>query len=251
MSGASIRLFGTVGSTNDLAMKAASEGAEHGDCWVAEHQTSGRGRREIGGERRDWFSPPGVSLYMSVLLRPTLAPAEAAGLTLAAGVGVCEALSDVSDLWLKWPNDIFIGPRKVGGVLTEASTQGQNLEAVVIGLGLNVNIRQSDVPLELQEIMTSLAIKSGGDWDRLQLVHRLHKSLMTWTDLYSSGGFQAIEEGVSRWDKSAGRKVEVIRSQEHRTGYAVGIEEGTLKVRFEDGSEERVFAGEVKLIPDS
>ena len=250
MSG-NIQLFGTVGSTNDLAMKGAADGAKHGDCWVAEHQTSGRGRREIGGERRDWFSPPGVSLYMSILLRPTLAPADAAGLTLAAGVGVCEALADVPDLWLKWPNDIFIGSRKVGGVLTEASTQGQNLEAVVIGLGLNVNIPQSDVPLELQEIMTSLAIKTGGDWDRLRLVHRLYDSLMTWTDLYGSGGFQAIDEGVKRWDKSAGRKVEVIRNQEHRTGFAVGIEEGALKVRYEDGTEEPVFAGEVKLLPGS
>jgi len=245
-----IKLYGTVGSTNDLAMQGAASGGQHGDCWVAEHQTSGRGRREIGGERRDWFSPPGVSLYMSILLRPTLAPAEAAGLTLAAGVGVCEALADVPDLWLKWPNDIFIGPRKVGGVLTEASTQGQNLEAVVIGLGLNVNVPQDDVPTDLREIMTSLAIESGRDWDRLRLVHRLYESLMKWTDLYISGGIQGIDEGVKRWDKSAGRKVEVIRNQEHRTGFAVGIEEGALKVRFEDGSEERVFAGEVKLIPN-
>src|SRR5690554_3885166 len=113
-----IHLLDTVGSTNDLAMKAAPS-AKHGDTWVAEHQTAGRGRREIGGDRRQWFSPPGVSLYMSVLLKPAIEPAEAAGITLAAGIGVCEALGSVPGLWLKWPNDIFIGTKKVGGLLTE------------------------------------------------------------------------------------------------------------------------------------
>jgi BirA family biotin operon repressor/biotin-[acetyl-CoA-carboxylase] ligase len=244
-----IQILETVGSTNDLAMTAASKGAEHGSCWVAEQQTTGRGRREVGGERREWFSPSGVSIYMSWLLRPNLTPAEASGLTLAAGIGVCEALEGVEGMWLKWPNDIFIGSRKVGGVLTEASTQGQHLDAVVVGLGLNVNLVETEVPEELTTVLTSLRMESSHVWDRLTLVHKLYASVLDWTDRYAQGGYAAIQSGVEKWDKSAGRRVEVIRHTDARTAVAKGIENGALKVRFEDGTEEFVVAGEVKLIP--
>ncbi len=243
-----IQLLDTVGSTNDLAMKAAPS-AKHGDTWVAEHQTAGRGRREIGGDRRQWFSPPGVSLYMSVLLKPAIEPAEAAGITLAAGVGVCEALSGVPGLWLKWPNDIFIGTRKVGGLLTEASTQAGSIESIVVGLGLNVNVQAQHIPKDLEAIMTSLAIETGQPLDRLGLVHRIHASLIKWSERYIAAGFDGIEDGIKKWDKSAGRRVQVIDPSKSREGVAKGIKDGSLLVRFDDGDEALVFAGEVKLIP--
>ncbi len=83
----------------------------------------------------------------------------------------------------------------------------------------------------------------------MTLVHKLYASVLEWTDRYTQGGFEAIQSGVSKWDKSEGRRVEVIRHTDTRTAVAKGIENGALKVRFEDGSEEFVIAGEVKLIP--
>ena len=253
---AQIHLLQSVTSTNDLALEAAPT-AEHGECWVAEIQTEGRGRREVGGDRRTWFSPRGVNLYASILLKPQgLEPARAAGLTLAAGIGICEALahdtaletSGDHGLWLKWPNDIYAGNRKVGGVLTEASTAGNTLEAVVVGIGLNINVPAEDVPDDLSTIMTSVLMETGHVHDRLKLLHHVRNGVVTWCDAYVHKGFPAMQTALERWDGSDGRKVEVVDHERSQTGIARGIDEnGHLKVEV-DGQIVTLGTGEVRLL---
>ena len=238
-----------VESTNDLALAAAKTGT-HGDCWIAESQTKGRGRREIGGPRRNWYSPPGRNIYMSVLLKPTIEPARAAGLTLAAGVAVCETLKSVigAKVWLKWPNDIFVGTHKLGGILTEALSSGTRLDGVVVGLGLNVNVLENEIPEDLQDIMTSLAVQNGELVDRLSLVHPLRAAILFWADQYVSQGWPGLEQAIGRWDDSAGKRVEVLDGT-GRAGVALGIDpQGQLRVELSDGQTVALSTGEVKLI---
>lgn len=235
-------------STNDLALEHR-HGAEHGACWVADRQTKGRGRREVGGERRQWFSPAGSNIYMSVLLRPEMEPESATPITLAAGLGVADALVDETglDIWLKWPNDLFVGERKLGGVLTEAAIDDGELDAIICGLGLNINIAADEVPDELTDIMTSVAIESGRQADRLSLVFEVRRRLVERCDAFADGGIEAILDDLRSYDRTTGRRVEISRDGEWVDGISKGIgDRGQLTVEV-DGQVTDVQAGEVRF----
>jgi len=243
-----IRAFNEVGSTNDLALAAARD-EPHGSCWTAESQTSGRGRREIGGERRVWFSPAARNIYLSVLLRPTIEATRASGLTLAAGIVVCEALKATTGLnvWLKWPNDIFVGRRKLGGILTEAVTSGSRVDAIVVGVGLNINIVENEVPEDLRGAITSAQIETGRPFDRMAIVHPLRDSIVHWCDTYVAEGWPGLHSAIQRWDQSEGLPVEVCDGT-GRQGISQGIDDvGQLEVLLNDGESLHLNTGEVKV----
>lgn len=245
-----ISLYQTTESTNDLALEAARDGAEHGRCWVADRQTAGRGRREIGGERRTWFSPAGANIYMSVLLRPEMGPADATSLTLAAGVGIAGAVVEKTgaDVWLKWPNDLYVGDRKLGGILTEAHTEHGELSGVVVGFGLNVNLGADAIPDHLSSTMTSLQIESGRPWDRMALVFAVRNRLIQRCETFAASGMPAILDDLRTYDRAAGRCVEIQRHGDWVEGVAQGIgEDGQLIVDV-DGQEVDVTAGEVRFV---
>jgi len=158
------------GSTNDDALAAARLGAASGSVFLAEHQSVGRGRRG-----RRWIAESGQSLLLSVLLRPAPSPAgsgppQTGPLTLAIGLGVRAALAPYSAeaLSVKWPNDVLAGRRKLAGILCESQLSGGRVDAVVIGIGINVG-RQS-FPPELAGDATSLADLSGRAHSREQLL---------------------------------------------------------------------------------
>lgn len=243
-----IHLLESTASTNQLALDKT--GAAHGETWIADEQTAGRGRREIGGDRRTWFSPKGQNIYMSVLLRPHASAAEVSGVTLAVGAHVCTALyeqSGLEELWLKWPNDIWHGARKVAGILTEARTGVAGVEAVVVGIGINVNIGSSDVPEDLEEIMTSLRIESGGPVDRLNLAFAVRHAILSGAAEYFGGGWDAVRDDVVRWDRSDGRPIEVEVDGAWQRGTARGIEhDGGLAVEI-GGETIVVTSGEVRF----
>ena len=128
--------FETLDSTNDLAKELAARGAPEGTVVVAETQTGGRGR--LG---REWNSPPGVGLYVSLVLRPMLPPMELPQITLTTAVAVVRAVRRVAGVapGIKWPNDLLFNGKKLGGILTEMETESDRIRHVVVGLGLNVN----------------------------------------------------------------------------------------------------------------
>src|SRR5262249_55503202 len=130
-----VERLGTVGSTNDEAMARARGGAPHGTAVVAEAQSRGRGR-----QGRGWQSLPGEDIYLSVVLRLDLPPHAPPPVTLAAGAATCDTVNQfAAGASIKWPNDVLLSGLKVAGILTEASTRGDRVEAVILGVGLNVN----------------------------------------------------------------------------------------------------------------
>lgn len=238
------------GSTNDVAAHLAELGADEGTTVVAEAQTSGRGRHG-----REWFSPAGAGLYVSVILRPAsdhpLAKKSnpAALLTLASGVAIAEGIRNGAGLpvEIKWPNDLVIGRRKLAGILAEAAAQAGALQFIVLGFG--VNLRVAAYPKELAVRATSIEAETGRTPDRALILAEILASvaeryadlraarfdaiLSAWRRLAPSSSFASIE-----WDSSEG----VVR------GRAEGIDaEGALLVRVGDRAE-RLIAGEVRWI---
>ena len=164
--GKTIYAFHEIESTNDTAAKYASEGVAEGTVVIADAQTKGRGRQ--GGK---WFSPPGVGLWCSIILRPACTPAQAPLLTQVAAGAVQEAVQKLCGIRLeiKYPNDLMWLRRKVCGILTESSGKGHVLDWVVVGIGLNVNVNNEDFPLELQALSTSLNMAVGAPVSRPKL----------------------------------------------------------------------------------
>lgn len=238
-----------IGSTNDLARAPDASGAAHGACWAADAQLGGRGRRELGGERRSWFSPPGVNIYMSILLRPQIEAQLASGLTLASAVAICRLLRQKTgaDIWVKWPNDLYIGSKKICGILSEASWGQSGIDSVVVGVGLNVNLERPALPADLRDIATSLKIETGQTFDRLELLAALRRALVETCDAFAARGFPAILQELRAYDRTNGRQIRVARSGEWVNATARGIDDtGGLRVEI-DGKIQVVQAGEVRF----
>ena len=217
------------GSTNDEAAALARAGASHGTIVIAERQTAGRGR-----DGRTWQSPPG-GLYVSVVLRPALAPADVPPLTLAVGVGVCDAARDVgTHAELKWPNDLYVGDKKLAGILVETQSHGGRLETVIVGIGVNLA-----TPPQLD---TATAI---GNVDRESFIARLLARLEHWIDRYVAGGLAVI---VPAWRDRMMHGL-VLRAGD-LVGTCAGIDDdGALLVRDDDSRVHRIRSGDVAVLP--
>ena len=239
--GGRVRHYRQVRSTNDVAAELADQGAAHGTVVVADAQTAGRGRH---GNR--WFSPAGTGLYVSVLLRTVSAPV----LTLAAGVAVAETLrADVGlEATLEWPNDVVVAaggrPRKVAGILAEATTVRGRVERVILGIG--VNLREAVWPADMADQAGSVEGLTGRRVDPAHLLVELLAALATRCAEIESGGVAGL---LARWEalapSSRGAMVEwSVGSVRHR-GVTEGVDEhGALLVRV--GTRlERLAGGEV------
>jgi BirA family biotin operon repressor/biotin-[acetyl-CoA-carboxylase] ligase len=232
-------------STNDRARELADEGASHGETVVAESQTAGRGRRG-----RAWASPPGLNLYLSVVLRPSLPPQRVAELTLVASVAACEACRKAGvDAGIKWPHDLLVEGRKVAGILTELSAEPDMVHWVVIGIGVNLNARREDLPTELRDVATSLSIERGQPVPRALFAAALLSELEQWMDLHAAEGFAPVREAWKKRSVTLGREVRVEVDGQAMTGVAEDIDAtGALLVRGRSGVV-RVLSGDVHLGP--
>jgi BirA family transcriptional regulator, biotin operon repressor / biotin---[acetyl-CoA-carboxylase] ligase len=154
--------FETTASTSDTAKSLGTRGAAEGALVVAETQTAGRGR--LG---RHWVSPPGTGIYASLLLRPPLPPNELPQITLSTAVAMVRALTRAVGITpgIKWPNDLILKGKKLGGILTEMETESDQIRYLVVGLGLNVNT--PDFPPELADTATSLFLEEGRSFSRV------------------------------------------------------------------------------------
>ncbi len=211
------------GSTSDEAARLARDGAPHGAIVTADEQTAGRGR--VG---RTWVSPPGANLYLSIVLRPTIAPALAPGITLAAGIAVCDAVG-VPGARLKWPNDVLVGDRKLAGVLTEMATRAAKIDWVILGIGINI---------DRAPIANATSVREHGGSFTLE---RLLETLEDRLDQFFAGGIAAIaEDWTARADLT--RRVTVAAG----TGTPRGLDrDGAFVVALDAGGEARVVAGDV------
>jgi BirA family biotin operon repressor/biotin-[acetyl-CoA-carboxylase] ligase len=235
--------FGSVTSTNDLAIRMAEEGAPEGTVIVAEAQTSGRGRRG-----RTWSSPAG-GLYLSIILRPDLPPDRLWQIAFVASLAAAEAVTRVSGLpaRIKWPNDVLLSGRKVAGILVEARKSPRRRETqrtVVVGIGVNVNIE--DFPTELAERATSIALQLGRRLDMKAVEDAFLETFGARYKEHLREGFPPLLRAWKELDCTVGSEVSVHTGEGVVTGRAVEVDShGDLVIERSDGDKERVSAGEV------
>ncbi|MCM0083201.1 biotin--[acetyl-CoA-carboxylase] ligase [Geomonas sp. Red32] len=235
-------------STNTVAFKMAEEGASEGTVVIAEGQTAGKGR--LG---RVWLSPPGVNLYCSVILRPPITPVAACQLTFLSAVAVARTIEKCTELTpqIKWPNDVLIAGKKVAGLLNEMNAETEKVNFVVLGIGVNVNVRVSQLGGTLRHPATSLLEEGGVEVDRLKFA----KTLLAELD-YLYGRFLAEGDAPIRaeWLERApvrGHKVSVSTGDRFFTGIARGIDSyGGLLVELPGGRVETVMSGDVALVDE-
>lgn len=231
-------------STNTRAVALAERGAAHGTVVCADAQTGGRGR--MG---RAWSSPPGLNLYVSLLLRPPVEPQAAPRLTLVAAVALAEAVERAAGLCagLKWPNDLLIDGKKAAGILAEMASDPDRVRHVVVGVGLNVNAAPRDFPAELRAAATSLAIAAGRPFRRVDVLAAFLDAFARCYETFLSGGLAALLPAWRRRDVLAGREVVLRVRDDERRGTALRVDaEGFLLFRRGGSARaERIASGEI------
>ncbi|HKD50416.1 MAG TPA: biotin--[acetyl-CoA-carboxylase] ligase [Candidatus Acidoferrum sp.] len=229
-------------STNRLALELGHAGEPEGAIVLAEEQSAGRGRAG-----RAWHSERGVGIYVTLLLRPKLAPVQAPILTMMAGLSAHTAVETVTGLAvdLKWPNDLMIRGKKAGGILTEMHAEPGMVRFVVVGIGLNVN--QDRFPGELAGLATSLRQETGKTQSRMELLLRLLREFETDYNRFLREGVAGVIQRFEVVSSYAhGKKVRVSNGTESYVGTTAGLgPEGLLQVEREDGRVVTVIAGDV------
>lgn len=237
-----VEFYESVDSTNRRAMELVDAGALDGTLVLAEHQTQGRGRLS-----RTWHAPPHSSLLLSLILRPPLAPHQAQWGTMLCSVAAVQAITDETGLVaaIKWPNDILIGGKKAGGILTELRAHGKTLTAIVVGMGLNVNLDIADLP-PVMTPPTSIAVELGHPIARLPL-------LVTFLER-ADALYVKLQEGWSPADEwrqhlaTLGQEVRITTREQIIEGTAIDVDdEGALLIATDGGYTERVLVGDVTL----
>lgn len=242
-----VHLFASLGSTNDVARRLAAAGSPAGTLVLADEQVAGRGRAG-----RTWASPPGFGLWFSLVAPP--AGERAAALPLLVGLSVASALDaflPASGVAIKWPNDLYVGERKLGGILCESTWEGARAGPVVVGVGLNLRQNADTFPAELRGRATSVKIESGAEVSRLVVAARLIPAVR----ITLSGALRLDPDrldALERRDVLRGHPVEVSDPMTGRriaVGQAQGINsQGSLLVREASGAQRRVHSGTVRRL---
>jgi BirA family biotin operon repressor/biotin-[acetyl-CoA-carboxylase] ligase len=240
--GKRIHHFFKVDSTNRVALDLGHAGEPEGAVVLAEEQTAGRGRAGHA-----WHSERATGIYATVLLRPRLAPVQAPLLTMMAGLSAHAAIEAQTGLKvdLKWPNDLLIRGKKVGGILTEMHAEQAQIRFVIVGIGLNVN--QEKFPSELTAIATSLRVEAGKPQSRLELLVRLLREFENDYNRFLSEGAESVTKRFAAISSYAhGKRVRVSNGKESFAGLTAGLgPEGLLLVKRDGGQIVTVIAGEV------
>ena len=192
--GRRIEYYEELESTNTEALRLALEDAPEGTVVIADGQSEGRGRLD-----RIWESPPSMNLYLSVVLRPDIPAASASLIPLAVGVAVADLISRYCPgrVRLKWPNDVLLDGRKICGILTEMRTRADRVHFIIVGIGVNINMRKLDFSREIRETATSLRIGTECEIERLDVAIRLFEFLERWYRIFLSGGQDHIREKLA------------------------------------------------------
>jgi BirA family transcriptional regulator, biotin operon repressor / biotin---[acetyl-CoA-carboxylase] ligase len=245
-----IHYFSSIDSTNNFAKKLAHAGTPEGTLVLAETQTQGKGR--LG---RSWFSPPGFSIYFSLVLRPEVLPEYAQRFTLMAGLAVAEAIKKVcgAAIRLKWPNDLVVASKgtylKVGGILTEMGAESDRVNYLVTGIGLNVNIDKNSFPADLRSRGTSLKAQDPHHKPivRVKLFQQILVEMEQYYKRFLKGGWNDILQEYRSFDILTGKTVRVKQGEDSISGKVIEIDaEGRLVIKSQN-KVFRVIAGEVTI----
>ena len=239
-------LLESVDSTNEYAKDMIKNGCDHGTLIVAKQQLQGRGRRG-----RSWVSDPGDGIFMSLIVKPELPLAKTALITLIAALAVTEAIKEVTSITpgIKWPNDILINEKKVCGILTELEVSHNRPSFVIVGIGINVNMKT--LPSQLEDIATSLYRQTGIRYENHTIIDSCMKHFESFYEKYQAeGDFHVLKELYQSYSLNLGKPVTVISGAESFQGMALSIgDDGQLLVEKEDGQRIQVVSGEVSIRP--
>lgn len=229
-------------STNLWIKRLAKEGASEGTLALAEFQSAGRGR--LG---RSWEVPEGTSVMMSILLRPKFEPQYAPTLTLVMGMAVAKAVKSLGfDVSIKWPNDVVVSHKKICGILTEMGVRDGKIDYAVIGVGINVNIKE--FPEEMADKATSLYLESGKEFDRSQIPGLVMEAFEEYYEKFAATcDLSGLKEEYESILANYNQPVRVLAKEPYE-GVARGITDGgELLVEKTDGTIVAVSAGEVSV----
>ena len=239
--------FDTTESTNTVAMELGQAGEPSGSLVIAETQTKGRGR--LG---KSWLSPPNTGLYFSTILRPRLEPNDLPKITLTAGLAVCQAIERVTELkpQIKWPNDLLLNDKKIGGILAEAGeiTNTDNT-LVILGIGLNVTTPISAFPDDLKVKTTSLLAATGTTFNRGDILNAILKNIDTQLLALEKGGFKEILREWCLRDATKDRHLTWVATDgKVVSGVSLGPDDnGLLQIKDQDGNIHEILSGDVNL----
>ena len=243
--GRKIYYFPELESTNIMAKEKASHKEEEinkGTVIISERQSAGKGR--LG---RNWFSPAG-GIWLSIILYPQLSPSYIPRITLMTAVAVVKAIERCTKIktQVKWPNDILINGKKVCGILTEMSAELDLINWVVVGIGVNVNIKQQEFPEDIREMTTSLKEALRKEISRVRLVQMFLKEFERYYELLKRREISSILKEWKSYSHTLGKKIRVDMGERIITGEAVDInEEGALILKKEDGELVEIISGTI------
>lgn len=233
-------------STIGILARLAAQGAPEGTVVVAERQEAGRGRMARG-----WFSPPDAGLYFSLLLRPVVEVARVTSLPLVIGLAVAEVLAPYlpdGEPRVKWPNDIWIGGRKVCGILCEMQAEMDGIHHVIASAGINVNLEAQALPAELQAVATSLKMATGRTVSRADLLADLLEQIERDYARWQQDGLEPFLPRLRARDALLGRPITVERVAGTVAGVADGVNpDGSLRLRLADGQHTAVYSGDAHI----
>ena len=242
-AGKTVHFAREIDSTNLWIKRLAKEGAPEGTLALAEFQSAGRGR--LG---RSWEVPEGTSVMMSILLRPKFEPQYAPMLTLVMGMAVAKAVKKLGfDASIKWPNDVVVSHKKICGILTEMGVRDGKIDYAVIGVGINVNLKE--FPEEMQDKATSLLLEGGHEYDRNQIIALVMKYFeINYEKFIQTCDFTHLLDDYHRILANLDQPVRVIDGDRSFEGICRGIDEkGELLVEKQDKEVVKVSAGEVSV----
>ena len=230
-------------STNEWCKRMSKEHAEHGTLAVAEFQSAGKGR--LG---RKWTAPEGSSVMMSILLKPEFEPQYASMLTLVMGLSVAQAVCELGvEVSIKWPNDVVVSHKKICGILTEMGVQDGKIREVVIGVGLNVNLKE--IQDELKDKATSLYLETGKTYDRNRLIGLvMEKFEINYEKFVQTCDLSMMLDDYNMLLANKSQPVRVLDKISPYEGVALEIDkDGALLVRVQSGEIRKVCSGEVSV----
>ena len=241
-AGKTVHFAREIDSTNLWIKRLAKEGAPEGTLALAEFQSAGRGR--LG---RSWEVPEGTSVMMSILLRPKFESQYAPTLTLVMGMAVAKAVKNLGfDVSIKWPNDVVVSHKKICGILTEMGVRDGKIDYAVIGVGINVNIKE--FPEEMVDKATSLYLESGKEFDRSQIPGLVMEAFEKYYEKFAATcDLSGLKEEYESILANYNQPVRVLAKEPYE-GVARGITDGgELLVEKTDGTIVAVSAGEVSV----
>jgi BirA family biotin operon repressor/biotin-[acetyl-CoA-carboxylase] ligase len=243
--GREIFFYDTVDSTNSIASGLA-EKAPEGTVILADCQQKGRGR--LG---RLWLSPRGINIYMSIILRPDVEPKETTLITLLAAVACTLALRRLTGapVTIKWPNDLMVSGKKIGGILTEMKTARKKIISAIVGIGINVNGDPDSFPEDIRGIATSVKNETGKLFSREKIIAEILNEVNNWYPVLKVPAREALLSEWKRLTSTLGKEVTVVAGQETFSGHAESIDDGgLLLLRLPSGELKSISSGDLTIL---